>query len=330
MDDATPAAPPPTKPGNRRVGILAGGLVLVLGIVALQRVIAPDVEAIALSQNREAMVARRAALFAKAEYDETTFERLAEPKPGEWLWTYPEGGQTRPEFSALFDLRRLRGPEATVIVFQPLGPLSARAKAALEPIRAFTAAFFQREVRIAPELALPQDCYLADRGQYDADRLLTWLAPQRPPDALVYAAIADKDLMVTELNFVFGLGRLGQGFGIYSLVRFQEDADDALYLRRAVGLLDHEIGHGFGFKHCPYYRCSMNGQNSLTELDRTPKLLGPVCLDKLQHALGFEVVPRYRALAETCRRLGLSAEADLATRRAEHLTQAGRAAWWDR
>ena len=328
MDD-TPEAPR-GETSNRRVWILAGGLLLVLGLVALQRVLAPDVEAIALAQNREAMFTRRAALFAKAGYDETTFERLADPKPGEWLWTYPDGGQTRPEFGAVFDLQRLRGPKATVIVFQPLGPLSARAQAALEPIRAFTAAFFQREVRIAPELSLPQDCYLSDRGQYDADRILTWLAPQRPNDALVYAAIADKDLTVTELNFVFGLGRLGKGLGVYSLVRFQENADDALYLRRAVGLLDHEIGHGFGFKHCPYYRCSMNGQNSLTELDQTPKLLGPVCLHKLQHALGFEVVPRYRALAVACRRIGLTAEADLAAQRAEHLTQAKQTSWWSR
>jgi archaemetzincin len=43
----------------------------------------------------------------------------------------------------------------------------------------------------------------------------------------------------------------------------------------------HEILHLFGLKHCIYMECLMNGSNLITESDRKPINICPVCLKKL-------------------------------------------------
>ena len=50
-------------------------------------------------------------------------------------------------------------------------------------------------------------------------------------------------------------------------------------------------------KHCVFYKCTMNGTNSLDEMDQQPLHACPVDLLKLQHNLGFDVAERYRRLA---------------------------------
>ena len=54
--------------------------------------------------------------------------------------------------------------------------------------------------------------------------------------------------------------------------------------------------------HCTAYKCLMNGSNSLSELDREPEWLCPVCLKKLQWNVGLDVRAHYqqqRALFES-------------------------------
>jgi archaemetzincin len=53
----------------------------------------------------------------------------------------------------------------------------------------------------------------------------------------------------------------------------------------------------------------MNGSNHLAESDARPLHLCPVCLRKLQHSVGFDVVKRYQALQRFYRRVGFSDEA---------------------
>jgi archaemetzincin len=53
----------------------------------------------------------------------------------------------------------------------------------------------------------------------------------------------------------------------------------------------------------------MNGSNHLAETDAAPLHLCRVCLRKLQHAVGFDPLERARALAASCRAMGLEDEA---------------------
>ncbi|XP_061471601.1 archaemetzincin-2 isoform X3 [Rhineura floridana] len=67
-------------------------------------------------------------------------------------------------------------------------------------------------------------------------------------------------------------------------------------LLRSCKTLTHEIGHIFGLHHCQWLQCVMQGSNHLEESDQRPLDLCPICLRKLQSALGFSIAERYKAL----------------------------------
>jgi archaemetzincin len=116
-------------------------------------------------------------------------------------------------------------------------------------------------------------------------------------------------------NYVFGQATLNRRVGIYSFARYTGSAANEptvatqLALRRAAKVLAHETGHMFGMQHCTYYSCLMNGCNHLGELDGVPLHLCPVCLRKLQAAVGFDLATRDRDLSDLAREAGFADEA---------------------
>ncbi|XP_015427897.1 PREDICTED: archaemetzincin-2 [Myotis davidii] len=68
----------------------------------------------------------------------------------------------------------------------------------------------------------------------------------------------------------------------------------SVLLLRSCKTLTHEIGHIFGLRHCQWLACLMQGSNHLEEADRRPLDLCPICLRKLQCAIGFNIVERYQ------------------------------------
>nr|XP_034492483.1 archaemetzincin-2-like [Marmota flaviventris] len=69
----------------------------------------------------------------------------------------------------------------------------------------------------------------------------------------------------------------------------------SVLLLRSCKTLSHEIGHIFGLRHCQWLTCLMQGSNHLEEADRRPLNLCPICLRKLQCAIGFNIAERYKA-----------------------------------
>jgi archaemetzincin len=94
-------------------------------------------------------------------------------------------------------------------------------------------------------------------------------------------------------NFVFGLAAEDDGIGVYSFARMDPlfpieitppectEEEQLLVLKRGIGVFIHEIIHLFGFEHCIYYLCMMNGGESLEEIDGQPLYLCPICLRKM-------------------------------------------------
>ncbi|EDL34357.1 mCG19632, isoform CRA_b [Mus musculus] len=125
-------------------------------------------------------------------------------------------------------------------------------------------------------------------------------------------------------NFVFGQASLSSGVGIFSFARYGKDFYTSKYegnvtslqltsptdysifdnyyipeitsvlLLRSCKTLTHEIGHILGLRHCQWLACLMQGSNHLEESDRRPLNVCPICLRKLQSAIGFNIVERYR------------------------------------
>lgn len=127
---------------------------------------------------------------------------------------------------------------------------------------------FGAEVVAAPALALPPSSWNASRKQYLSTKLLDVLAAARRPEWERLLGIADVDLYVPELNFVFGEGDSGRGVAVFSLARLHAGADDALLARRAATEAVHELGHTYGLSHCDEPTCVMWFSNTLRETDR--------------------------------------------------------------
>jgi len=128
---------------------------------------------------------------------------------------------------------------------------------------------FDCACRIAPALPHPFLAWDARRKQYLADPIL---AQVQRGEATYALAIADLDLYVTGLNFIFGLADRAGGRAIVALPRLRSSfyrlpEDEALFRERVMKEAVHELGHVLGLGHCRDRRCVMAFSNSLADTD---------------------------------------------------------------
>jgi archaemetzincin len=258
---------------------------------------------------------RKAIVYA--QYAGTDWPKLGEPKPGEWLALVAEPGRTYDEYVRA--ARNLRSERRHTIYLQPLGPMDSATTAAIGQVAEFAGAFFACTVTVLPAAELPRSTYVQRRKQYDAGDLLNRMARRVPDDALAYVGLTSADLYSGRLDFVFGLASLRQRVAIVSLNRFGEPGTPE-FLRRSLKSFAHETGHVFGIRHCIFYRCCMNGSNSLAESDGQPLHYCPLCHDKLRHALVFDPAQRFEKLAALYDTFGFEHDARVVRERLARLT----------
>lgn len=244
-------------------------------------------------------------------------EKLGPPAPGEWRDVFHEPAQSFEAYLASDPNRKC--PHRSTFYIQPfVTPAERRSFApgaheafekAIGVMREYAEIYFNLTAKILPAIPMFEETYHADRSQCDASAIVARLAERVPPDALVYIGLTEDDLYSKGLNFVFGVGSFTQRTGIYSLRRYQSK-DEALFLRRSLNLMAHEVGHILSIHHCVTWRCVMQGANTLGEHDSHPMYLCPEDLKKLEWNCGFDRAERYRQLLDFTRKLGLKADAD--------------------
>jgi archaemetzincin len=171
-------------------------------------------------------------------------------------------------------------PRAIALV--PLGEAPAAEVGALSPILRAT---FGVEILVAPAIPLPQDSYDASRRQYRSTAILNVLSRARRPEWERLLGVADVDLFVPELNFVFGEADSRRGVAVFSLARLRT-SDEALFARRAATEAIHELGHTWGLSHCADPHCVMWFSNTLSESDRKGTRFCPRHEEELARARG--------------------------------------------
>lgn len=258
------------------------------------------------------------------------FEPISAPKPGDWLAEHPENGQTFEAYAASRptcpDKRR------NVIYLQPLGAFLKDRSPDLGLLQAFARAYFMLAVNPLPAMEV-DDLEVTSRiNPYTGQRqiltrdVLTFIGRKMPTDAFCMLAITMEDLYPDpSWNFVFGQVYLEQRVGVFSFARYdpvfygqsRRKNFNRLLLWRSLKVLAHEMGHVFSLAHCIYFKCVMNGSNHLAESDARPLSVCPVCLRKLQYAIGFDVLKRYRHLFQFYRQAALQNEAAWLSRRLE-------------
>ncbi|NVM23443.1 MAG: hypothetical protein HWN68_16880 [Desulfobacterales bacterium] len=285
-------------------------------------------------------LALAAPMIALAEdaMNDSDFERMGKPGHGDWLFHFHEPGQSFKDYVSSNPVRASGSRQ--VLVFQPVGPFSPAERDIVGKAALFAGMWFDLAVRIEPAADLPKNGWHRFRRfpwqdspvrQYRTGYFLLELLPKRlPQDAVCYLAVTMADLYPDERwNFVFGQASLSDRIGVFSMVRYfprfwggEESGESrTIALRRCCKVLVHEVGHIFGLTHCIYYRCAMNGSNSLEESDRRPLHLCPVCLKKLQWNRGLDVIRRYEKLGQFYARHLLEQEASWINKRLEKARQ---------
>jgi archaemetzincin len=135
---------------------------------------------------------------------------------------------------------------------------------------------FQQElgwdVRTGPCIVVPGIAYDAKRKQYEAIHILRAVIDGMPGDASRVLAVADADLFIPMLTFVFGQAQLSGKAALMSLARLRQEyyglpANTALLYKRAEKEAMHEVGHTFGLIHCTDKDCVMALSNSIQQVD---------------------------------------------------------------
>jgi archaemetzincin len=237
------------------------------------------------------------------------------PRPGDWLATHNEPGQTYRQFRAITPTPAVSRYSTLRIV--PIGALSDGQGQVMRIVTDFLQPFFGLKLALNPPVpldAIPEDSTrrlsLEGPPQLLTSYLLnSVLMPLRQPADAAVLAITAADLWPGPgWNFVFGQASLKERVGVWSMAR-NGDADGRPGMRKLCALrttmtATHETGHMFGIRHCIAYECGMNGSNHAEERDRQPLEFCPECQPKLWWTCGLDPLERSRALAVVARRHG--------------------------
>jgi len=153
------------------------------------------------------------------------------------------------------------------ITLKPLGNI---ADEIMEELKDRVGGIFHCPVEIKAGFSDLAQAYNPERKQYFSSKLLASLKKSEGEERVV--GVADVDLYVSRLNFVFGEADVGSGTTIVSLCRLRQEyyglaPDGVLFLERATKEIVHEVGHTFGLGHCPNNKCVMHFSNSLADTD---------------------------------------------------------------
>ena len=239
-------------------------------------------------------------------------------RPGDWLTSHHEPGQTYAQFRDLTAIPAVQSFDTIRIL--PIGPLSKGQLQVLDVVQDFLGPFFGLRLTIEPTFPLTDIPATAQRVFAPASprQLLTSyllnevLKNFRQPEDAAVLGITALDLWPgAGWNFVFGQASLADRVGVWSMAR-NGDADGRPAMRKLCALrtamtATHETGHMFGIRHCIAYECGMNGSNNAAERDRQPLEFCPECQAKLWWTCGLDALKRCESLATVAQRHGYDA-----------------------
>jgi archaemetzincin len=165
---------------------------------------------------------------------------------------------------------------------------------------------FGLEARRLPVRGLPAEAFDPMRRQYASVAILANLQKAQNPDAVRTLGIADEDLFIPMLTFVFGQAQVGGRCALVSAARLRQEfygfgPNLSLLSSRIIREAVHEVGHTYGLLHCAHAECPMSLSNTIVQVDRKGEDLCQSCWTRLEMIIAQEHHGTYeRTTREEC------------------------------
>ncbi len=135
----------------------------------------------------------------------------------------------------------------------------------------------------------PAVAYHTERQQFHSSEILQQMQGLIQPSDWRILAVADVDLYIPILKYVFGEAQIGGPCAVVSVYRLRQEfygleRDDGLLRQRLLKESVHELGHTVDLSHCQDYRCVMASSHAVEWIDLRESALCDAC--------GYEVESR--------------------------------------
>lgn len=115
--------------------------------------------------------------------------------------------------------------------------------------------------------------YSPGRRQYDANKLLSFVAGCSEDELAKLIGLFRVDLFIPILTYIFGQAMLNGHSAVASVYRLRNELyglkkDDTILLSRATKEVIHELGHTFGLIHCHISSCVMRSSTYVEDIDQ--------------------------------------------------------------
>src|SRR5579864_3594943 len=146
------------------------------------------------------------------------------------------------------------------------------------------------DCEILPYVLDPTPCYHPERQQYHSSEILQRMQARVRPQDWRFLAIADVDLYIPILKYVFGEAQIAGRCAVVSLYRLRQefyglDRDDDLLRQRLLKESIHELGHTLKLRHCQDYRCVMASSHAVEWIDLREAAMCGFCRAQIKSKL---------------------------------------------
>ena len=166
----------------------------------------------------------------------------------------------------------------------PVGKIAA---SLLEDLRAAIPRGLPVRCEILPLTQDPTPCHHAERQQFHSSEILQRMQNLVRPTDWRFLAVADVDLYIPILKYVFGEAQMGGPCAVVSTFRLRQefyglDPDDSLLRQRLLKEAIHELGHTLHLRHCQDYQCVMASSHSVEWIDLRDSRFCDACRYELE------------------------------------------------
>lgn len=138
----------------------------------------------------------------------------------------------------------------------------------VQPLQENLSKLFPFTYKVADPLQIPDEYFSFDRGQYNVDKVLTWMIKQRDKTSYKTVGVLAVDIYAPDFNFLYGLAKLGGTACVASCNRMGQKGGLTFDERWHI-IVRHELGHTLGMRHVPDRKSVMCFSNSIDELDQS-------------------------------------------------------------